>query len=86
MQNAFTPELEAFIQEELSEGHFDNEAELLTRALEVYRTLKQRHDTLRTTVDTAIAEADRGEATPVDIETVIAAGYERLTNEGITTD
>ncbi len=86
MEKAYPPELEAFIQQELSEGHFDNEAELLTRALEVYRALKQRHDTLRATVNTAIAEADRGEATALDIETVVAAGYERLTNEGITTD
>ncbi len=86
MEKAYAPELEAFIQQELSEVHFENEAELLTRALEVYRALKQRHDALRATVNTAIAEADRGEATPLDIETVIAAGYERLTNEGITTD
>ena len=84
MRNAYPPELESFIQQELSEGHFDSETELLTRALEVYRTLKQRHDTLRATVNSAIAEADRGEATPLDIETIIAAGYERLADEGIT--
>lgn len=84
MKNAYSPELESFIRQELSEGHFDSETELLTRALEVYRTLKQRHDTLRATVNSAIAEADRGEATPLDIETIIAAGYERLADEGIT--
>ena len=86
MEKNYPPELEAFIQQELSEGHFDNETELLTCALEVYRVLKERHDTLRATVNTAIAESDRGEATPLDIEAVIAAGYERLASEGITTD
>ena len=84
MEKTYPPELEHFIQQELAAGNFQSETELVNRALEVYRELKLRHDTLRADVERSLAEADRGEATPLDIEEVIARGTGRLAQEGIT--
>ncbi len=84
MEETYPPELEQFVQQELATGKYQSETELVNRALEVYRELKLRHDTLRADVETAIAQADRGEAKPLDIEEVIARGTERLSKEGIT--
>ena len=84
MPKTYPPELEQFVQQELANGKYHNEDELLVAALTVYREMKQRHEELRRDVHQAIAEADRGEAKELDIEEVIARGTKRLAHQGIT--
>lgn len=44
----------------------------------VLRELKARHDRLRQDVQAAIAQSDRGESEPLNIEAIKAEGRERL--------
>ncbi len=82
MEKIYPPELEKFVRQELASGNFLSEADLLNRALGVYCELKKRHNALRLEVETAIFEAERGEAKPLDIEEVIARGNQRVSDEG----
>ena len=52
---------------ELASGEYQDESELLTQALIVYRELKTRHAALREDLEASIAAADRGEVAPLDI-------------------
>jgi Arc/MetJ-type ribon-helix-helix transcriptional regulator len=71
MATIFPPDLQGFIQQELASGDFQNESELLVRALEVYRELKTRDAQLRNEVQASIAAAERGEVTPLDMSQII---------------
>ena len=84
MAKTYPPELEQFVQQELANGRYQSEDELVIDALTVFREMKQRHEELRRDVQQAIAEADSGETKELDIEEVIARGCERLADEGIT--
>lgn len=71
MSLVFPPDLEEFVQKELTSGHFESEEALLTAALRVYRDLAGRHDELRRRIDAAVAEGDAGELAELDIDSVI---------------
>jgi putative addiction module CopG family antidote len=64
--------LRAFIEEELATGEYSSEAELVVKALEVYRELKKRHHELREDVQRSIAQAERGEVKPFDMDAIKA--------------
>lgn len=68
MPKTFPTDLRQFIQEELQTGNYADEDEVLTAALEVFREVRQRHTLLRARVQQSLAEAQRGAATPVDVE------------------
>ena len=75
----FKPEVEAFVQQELESGRYTNLNDLLEQAIALLH--KRSHhenwiETMRETVDGAIAELDRGEG--IDGEQVIAELYDRL--------
>ena len=75
----FKPEVEAFVQQELESGRYTNLNDLLEQAIALLH--KRSHheswiETMRETVDDAIAELDRGEG--LDGEQVIAELYDRL--------
>ena len=84
MSVTIPPELEPFVEAELASGAFASEAELIAKALELYRQMKKRHEELRTEVGRSLDEAKRGDVAELDVEQVIARGYERLAQEGIT--
>ena len=65
-------DLQAFIQAEVSEGVATDEAAFLTKAVELYREMKQRHAELRAQVQRSREQADRGEARPLDMDSIIA--------------
>lgn len=75
----FKPEVEAFVQQELESGRYTNLNDLLEQAIALLHT-RSHYDnwieTMRETVDGAIAELDQGEGR--DGEEVIAELYDRL--------
>lgn len=83
MSGTYPADLQAFIQQELDSGHYQSEDELVAAALKVYRELRARHQQLCDDVLDSIAQADRGEAGPLDIDEVVARGRQRLAAKGI---
>ena len=45
--------------------------------------MKSRRDQLRSQVEQSLVQADAGETQQLDIEAIIARGYDRLAREGI---
>jgi antitoxin ParD1/3/4 len=74
-------ELEQYLRQELSKGEYRSEGELILDAVRVLRELKARHEGLRQDIHAAIAQSDRGESEPLDIEAIRAEGRERLTGQ-----
>ena len=77
-------DLQPFVEAEMSTGRFENEGQLVTKSLELYRELKQRHDQLRAQVQQSLEEAARGAVEEFDVEAIINRGRERLAREGLT--
>lgn len=77
-------ELQPFIEQELASGRCKSEDEVVARALLLYHEMKVRHDELRTHVQRSLKQAERGEISELDIEVVIARGYERMKDQGIS--
>ncbi len=69
-----SPELEQYIEEKLASGDFATREELLAKALQVYRELEEDDDDsdLRELVAERLAQAERGEVMPLDMEAVKA--------------
>lgn len=65
-------DVEEFVQRKLASGEFASREELTQEALRVYRELEERYSTFRNTVRERIAEADRGEVEPMDVESIKA--------------
>jgi Arc/MetJ-type ribon-helix-helix transcriptional regulator len=59
-------EMEAFVRAEIARGAAEDEADFLTKTVEMYRDLKDRHEDLRAQVQESIAQYERGEARPLD--------------------
>ena len=66
--------LHSFVQGELAGGAFAHEEELVGKALELYREMKVRHESLRADVQRSLDEANCGEVDDLDIEATIARG------------
>ena len=77
MPKTYPPELEQFVQQELANGRYQSEDELVIDALTAFREMKQRHDDLRRDVQRSIEQADRGEVEPWDIDTILAEAHRR---------
>jgi Arc/MetJ-type ribon-helix-helix transcriptional regulator len=77
-------ELEPFVAAELASGAVSSEAELIAKALGLYREMKKRHEELRAEVKRSLGQARQGDVAELDVEQVIARGYERLAKENIT--
>lgn len=67
--NTLSPENEQFIAEALSVGVYHDRAEALDRAVELLR----RQESLVGDVNEGIAQLERGEGVPLDIEAIKAA-------------
>jgi Arc/MetJ-type ribon-helix-helix transcriptional regulator len=78
MIDTYPPELQSFIKDELTLGHYQNENELLVNAVKVLQELSARHQSLRDDVMQAVHEADRGELRELDIEEVISKCQSKL--------
>lgn len=76
------PEHEAFIREKVASGEYDAPDDVITAALDCFQQLEQfralRLEQLRREIDIGIAQLDRGEGRPLDIEAIKAEGRRRL--------
>ena len=84
MIETYPPELQEFMKQELEEGRYHSETELLVDALKVFRELKTRHATLQQDVLSAIREADCGETHTLDMEKVIDRARKRFQETGVS--
>jgi Arc/MetJ-type ribon-helix-helix transcriptional regulator len=79
---AIPSNLEAFVQQEVATGAVGSEQELVTRALELYREMRQRHAELKAKVDQSLDEAERGEVAPLDIALLKSTLASELSESG----
>jgi putative addiction module CopG family antidote len=80
MSMILPPDLQAFVEAEVSSGRYESEQALVHDALRVLRELSEQHQALYAEVEAAIAQADRGELHPLDTEGAKAEGRRRLAN------
>jgi len=59
-------DVEAFVRAEVERGTAPNEADFLAKAVELYRELKGKHESLRARVQKSVVQAERGEFAPLD--------------------
>ena len=76
---SFKPEVESFVQQELASGRYESLDEVIEQALALLEK-RSRHDEwiveMRSEVDGAIGQLDRGEG--VDGDVVMAEMFDRL--------
>lgn len=70
MSVSIPSEFQPFIERELASGRFRDEQELVAKALTLYLELQERHEALRTRVQRSLEQADRGEITELNIESI----------------
>ena len=75
-------EVEAFVRAEVARGAAADEADFLTKAVEMYRELKVRHDDLRARVQDSLAQYERGEVRPLDTAATQAEARRRFSQTG----
>ena len=84
MPTTLPPHIAEFVAEEVASGKFADQSAVVTTALEVYRELKQRHADLHDRIQTAVQQAERGEAEPLDMESILNELEQELDAEGQT--
>ena len=77
MSTVYPPELEQFVKQEVANGTFRSEDELVISALTAFREMKLRHEELRRRVEKSLDQADRGEVEPWDMDAILAAAHQR---------
>jgi putative addiction module CopG family antidote len=68
---SFPADLEEYIQTKVASGEFRSREEFAAEALRLYRDLERRREQLKSDIQAALNEADRGESQPLDIEEII---------------
>lgn len=63
-------ELNAYIQQKVAQGDFQNRDEFFIAAATVYRNMEQRHERLKHDIAIALAEAEAGLAEPLDVDSL----------------
>jgi antitoxin ParD1/3/4 len=70
--------LEQYVREKVDSGEFSSPEEFTREAVRVYHRLETQQAELRTEIQKRVAEADRGEIGPLDMERIKAEGRKRL--------
>ena len=78
MSVSYPPEIQAFVKEQVSSGHFQNEEDVTVEALRLLRDFTQRHRSLQQDIRQSLDELENNEARPLNMDDVIARGAERL--------
>ena len=78
MSVTYPPEIQAFVNEQVSSGHFQNEEDVTVEALRLLRDFTHRHRSLQQNVRQSLDELENNEARPLNMDDVIARGAERL--------
>ena len=76
------PALEARLRARVAAGEFSSLDAAVEEALREFVLLEPPIDELRTKIGAAIAELDRGEGMPLDVEDLKRAGREQLRKRG----
>ena len=71
-------EIAAYVRAEVAEGAATDEVQFLSKAIELYRELKSRHEDLRAKVEASTQQAARGDAAPLDTEATKAEARRRF--------
>ena len=79
---AFPPDIEAYVQQKIASGQFHSRDELAVEAVRIYRALDAKHVQLKSDVQAAIDEAERGLSVPLNIEAIKAELTAELDTRG----
>ncbi len=82
LPDSFPPELAQFVQQELANGKYQSEEEMLCEGLRLLREREQRVEALRADLMPALEQLDRGEGKELDVEDIKARGRKRLAERG----
>ena len=63
----FPPELNEYVRGKVESGEFDSQEAFAAEAIRVFREMEERHKTLRSDIEHAIAQSDQGESEPLDM-------------------
>ena len=80
--DSFPPELARFVQQELANGKYQSEEEMLCEGLRLLREREQRMAALRADLMPALEQLDRGEGKELEVEDIKARGRKRLAERG----
>ena len=78
MSQSALPNIDRYVQQKIASGQFASREEFSREAIRVYRELETQHAELQAEVQRRIAQVERGEVGPLDIEAVKAEGRRRL--------
>ena len=78
MSQSALPNIDQYVQQKIVSGQFASREEFVREAIRVYRELETQHAELHAEVQRRIAQVERGEVGPLDIEAVKAEGRRRL--------
>ncbi|MCE9548120.1 MAG: type II toxin-antitoxin system ParD family antitoxin [Planctomycetia bacterium] len=81
MNVSIPSDFQQFILREIATGAVGSKEELVTKALQLYSEMRDRHSALKEDVQRSLAEAERGEFAELDMEATIARGARRLTSD-----
>ncbi|HLK56385.1 MAG TPA: type II toxin-antitoxin system ParD family antitoxin [Chthonomonadaceae bacterium] len=78
MTVTLTPEMEQLITKQVQSGYYSSPGEVILQALQLLNEQEQlraiRLEELRKEIAVGVAQADRGETSPLDIEEIKAEG------------
>ena len=80
--STYPPDLEAYVQQKIAAGDFSSREELTIEAVRLYREVERKRAQLKSDVQAAIDEADRGLCEPLDIEAIKAELENELDSRG----
>ncbi|MFO0898926.1 MAG: type II toxin-antitoxin system ParD family antitoxin [Pirellulales bacterium] len=71
-------ELTAYLNQEVASGRYASPSDVVVEAVRMHREIRDQYEQLRAQVQEAVAQADRGELRPLDVEWIKAEGRRRL--------
>ena len=70
--------IDQYVHQKIASGQFSSREDFAREAFRVYRELETQHAELRAEVQQRIAQVERGETGPLDIEAIKAEGRRHL--------
>jgi len=81
--SSLPPDLEQFVQSQLSQGKYQSAADVVCDAVRLLREREERLEALRAEVDQGLAQIERGEAIELDSDEAIEAFFAGVERRGI---
>ena len=77
MAETLPPDVQQFVDQAVARGEYDSPDACIAAALRAFRELTQRHGELRSDIQHAIEQSNRGESLPLDMQAVKAEARRR---------